>query len=117
MEFFSNNADLTSFSLKQYWPLFLIVSIMSLTLALVVGPQTAMLAEMFPAKTRNSAATLSHNLAAGWIGGMLPFVVTWLSQAWGSPLAGLWYPTIFLCIAGMIALYFIDSQKFTDLMR
>ena len=67
----------------------------TLPLALVVGPQTALLAELFSAKTRNSAATLPHNLAAGWIGGLLPLIVTWLNKEFSSQLAGLWYPTIF----------------------
>ena len=35
----------------------------TLPLALAIGPQTALLAELFSAKTRNSAATLPHNLA------------------------------------------------------
>jgi len=117
MQFVTNKLALDRFSLEMAWPLVLIMSALSLILALVVGPQTAMLAEMFPAKTRNSAATLSHNLAAGWIGGLLPFIVIWISQIWGNPLAGLWYPTIFLFIAGMVALIFIKSEKFTDLMK
>lgn len=88
---------------------------LSLTLALVVGPQTAMLAELFPAKTRNSAATLPHNLAAGWIGGLLPLIVTWLNQTWQSDSAGLWYPTIFLASAAMIALIYLPETKKTNL--
>ena len=59
----------------------------TLPLALVVGPQTALLAELFSAKTRNSAATLPHNLAAGWIGGLLPLIVTWLNKEFSSQLA------------------------------
>jgi MFS family permease len=82
---------------------------LSLALALVVGPQTAMLAELFPAKSRNSAATLPHNLAAGWIGGLLPLIVTWLNQEWGNALAGLWYPTIFLGVACVIAWLYLPE--------
>jgi MFS family permease len=78
----------------------------TLPLALVVGPQTALLAELFSAKTRNSAATLPHNLAAGWIGGLLPLIVTWLNKEFSSQLAGLWYPTIFLAIAAGLAIFF-----------
>ena len=80
-----------------------LMSALSLALALVVGPQTALLAELFPAKTRNTAATLPHNLAAGWIGGLLPLIVVWLNQKWESDLAGLWYPTIFLGCAAVVA--------------
>jgi len=88
---------------------------LSLALALVVGPQTALLAELFPAKSRNSAATLPHNLAAGWIGGLLPLIVTWLNQQWGTATAGLWYPTIFLASAGVTALFYLPETKKVDL--
>lgn len=92
----------------------LLLVFLSLALALVVGPQTAMLAELFPAKTRNSAATLPHNLAAGWIGGLLPLIVTWLNQEWGNALAGLWYPTIFLGAAFVLAwLYLPETRDIT----
>ena len=80
-------------------------------LALVVGPQTALLAELFPAKSRNSAATLPHNLAAGWIGGLLPFIVTWINQQWGNSVAGLWYPTVFLAISAVIAFKYLPETK------
>ena len=89
----------------------LILGVLSLALAFVVGPQTAYLAELFPAKNRNSAATLPHNLAAGWIGGLLPLIVTWLNQAWGTSLAGLWYPTIFLGSAAVISYAFLPETK------
>ncbi|MES2585378.1 MAG: MFS transporter [Pseudomonadota bacterium] len=88
---------------------------LSAILALVVGPQTALLAELFPAKTRNSAATLPHNLAAGWIGGLLPLIVTWLNQRWSSDLAGLWYPTIFLVCAAIVAFFYLPETRMVKL--
>jgi MFS family permease len=93
----------------------LVLTGLSLALALVIGPQTALLAELFPAKTRNSAATLPHNLAAGWIGGLLPLIVTWLNQQWGSDLAGLWYPTIFLASAAVVAILYLPETKSVNL--
>ena len=89
----------------------LILLILSLSLGLVVGPQTALLAELFPAKNRNSAATLPHNLAAGWIGGLLPLVVTLINQQWGNNIAGLWYPTAFLCCAAFITIRYLPETK------
>lgn len=89
----------------------IVLMTLALALALVVGPQTALLAELFPAKNRNSAATLPHNLAAGWIGGMLPLIVTWINQVWGNNLAGLYYPTIFLAVAATIAAIFLPETR------
>ena len=94
----------------------LVLTCLSLSLALVVGPQTALLAELFPAKTRNSAATLPHNLAAGWIGGLLPLTVTWLNQTWGSDLAGLWYPTLFLAAGAIIAFMYLPETRNSSLL-
>ena len=103
---------------SAYGPLlgiFVVLTILSLTLGLVVGPQTALLAELFPAKNRNSAATLPHNLAAGWVGGLLPLIVTWINQAWGNSTAGLWYPTLFLGISAVIAFIYLPETKETVL--
>ena len=95
--------------------LMLILIGLSGILALVVGPQTALLAELFPAKNRNSAATLPHNLAAGWIGGLLPLIVTWLNQHWENNTAGLWYPTIFLACGAIVALLYLPETKSINL--
>jgi hypothetical protein len=95
----------------------LILTILCLALALVVGPQTALLAELFPAKNRNSAATLPHNLAAGWIGGLLPLIVTWVNQEWGNSLLGLWYPILFLGASGLTALLFLPETKTANLSK
>lgn len=99
----------------DYSLMIVVLIAITLPLALVVGPQTALLAELFPARTRNSAATLPHNLAAGWIGGMLPLIVTWLNKEFSSPLAGLWYPTIFLSIAAGLAIFFLPETNSKNL--
>ena len=105
-----NNSDSTAF-------IVLILIGLSAILALVVGPQTALLAELFPAKTRNSAATLPHNLAAGWIGGLLPLIVTWLNQQWASNIAGLWYPTIFLASSAVVAILYLPETRKANLLN
>jgi hypothetical protein len=90
---------------------------LSFILGLLGGPQAAILAELFPAKSRNSAATFPHNLAAGWIGGMLPFIVAWINKEFNSSLVGLWYPSIFLCGAGIIAFFFLTTPKCKKLLE
>ena len=102
-------------SLPDYFLMAATLVTITLPLALVIGPQTALLAELFSAKTRNSAATLPHNLAAGWIGGLLPLIVTWLNKEFSSQLAGLWYPTIFLAIAAGFAIFLLPETKKADL--
>ena len=92
-----------------------ILTILSLSLGLVVGPQNAILAELFPAKNRNSAATLPHNLAAGWIGGLLPLIIAWLNELWGNSLAGLWYPVIFLGLATALTALLLPETLKTNL--
>jgi MFS family permease len=98
-------------TVPDYFLMSVILIAITLPLALVVGPQTALLAELFPARTRNSAATLPHNLAAGWIGGMLPFIVTWLNKEYSNELAGLWYPSIFLAFSTLLAILLLPETK------
>ena len=101
---------------SNYFMIAIILIGLSSILALVVGPQTALLAELFPAKSRNSAATLPHNLAAGWIGGPLPLIVTWINQQLDNSIAGLWYPTIFLIGAGLTAIICLPETNKSHLL-
>ncbi len=80
--------------------------VLVLALACITGPQTATLAELFPARTRYSAVALPHNLAAGWIGGLSPLVVTWLSIRLENPFAGLWY------LVGLLTLTFLIGWRY-----
>lgn len=101
----------------SFWQAALLMAWVTLPLALVTGPQTALLAELFPARTRYSAAALPHNLSAGWIGGLLPFVVTLINERTGDPLSGLWYPTVLLGIALLVAIRWLPETRGCDLNR
>ena len=89
---------------------------LSVILGLLGGPQAAILVELFNSKSRNSAATFPHNLAAGWVGGTLPFIVTWANQATNSSLDGLWYPTVFLFVATILGLKFLPETSRNTLL-
>lgn len=91
--------------------IFLLLLIPVLAVALITGPQTAVLAELFAARTRYTAAALPHNLSAGWIGGLSPFMVTLLSVQAGDALAGLWYPVGMLIFASIVGLLFLPETK------
>lgn len=94
---------------------FLLLLIPVLAVALVTGPQTAMLSELFPARTRYTAVGLPHNLAAGWIGGLSPYMVTLIAGQTGSVLLGLGYPTALLCLALVVGWFFLPETRGADL--
>lgn len=96
-------------------PTFGFLLMLALALACITGPQTATLAELFPARTRYSAVALPHNLAAGWIGGLSPLVVTWLGAHYGTPLAGLAYVSGMLSIAAYLGWRYLPEVKDVDL--
>lgn len=85
--------------------------VLAVPLACITGPQTATLPELFPARTRYSAVALPHNLSAGWIGGLSPFMVTWLGVRLDSPLAGLGYPTALLVVAAVVGFFFLPEVR------
>lgn len=83
--------------------------------ALVTGPQTALLSELFPARTRYTAVGLPHNLAAGWIGGLSPYMVTLIAGKSDSVLMGLAYPTALLTLALVAGWFFLPETRGRDL--
>ncbi|HLY96456.1 MAG TPA: MFS transporter, partial [Sideroxyarcus sp.] len=95
--------------------LFLLLIVPVIAVALITGPQTAVLAELFTARTRYTAAALPHNLSAGWIGGLSPFMVTLLSVQAGDALAGLWYPVGMLIFASVVGLLFLPETRDVEL--
>ncbi len=91
--------------------IFLLLIILLIAVGLITGPQTATLAELFPARTRYTAVALPHNLSAGWIGGMSPFMITLLSVKAGNALSGMWYPVGLLTAAFVIGLIFLPETR------
>ncbi len=103
-----DKADVQQANLPAIVALLLILVV---ALALITGPQTAVLAELFPARTRYTAAALPHNLSAGWIGGMSPFMVTLIGTRMGDVSLGIWYPAGLLCLAFVVGLVFLPETR------
>ena len=91
--------------------IFVLLLILLIAVGLITGPQTATLAELFPARTRYTAVALPHNLSAGWIGGLSPFMITLLSVKAGNALSGMWYPVGLLTAAFVIGLIFLPETR------
>jgi MFS family permease len=92
-----------------------LLAVLVLAVALVTGPQTALLSELFPARTRYTAVGLPHNLAAGWIGGLSPYMVTLIASESGNALAGLAYPAALLAMALVVGYFFLPETRGVDL--
>jgi MFS family permease len=99
----------------QPWLILGLLLILVLAVALVTGPQTALLSELFTARTRYTAVGLPHNLAAGWIGGLSPYMVALIAGKSGSVLVGLVYPAALLLIALLVGYFFLPETRGADL--
>ena len=91
--------------------IFMLLLVLLIAVGLITGPQTAVLAELFPARTRYTAAALPHNLSAGWIGGLSPFMITLLSVKAGDAITGMWYPVGLLTLAFAIGFLFLPETR------
>jgi MFS family permease len=100
---------------QQPWAVLALLLVPVLAVALVTGPQTALLSELFPARTRYTAVGLPHNLAAGWIGGLSPYMMTLIADRSGSVLLGLGYPTVLLALALLVGWFFLPETRGADL--
>jgi len=90
---------------------FLLQLILVIAVAFVTGPQTAVLSELFNARTRYTAVGLPHNLSAGWIGGLSPYMVNLIASKSGLALVGLMYPNALLLMA-LLVCYFKLPETF-----
>ena len=90
---------------------FLLQLILVIAVAFVTGPQTALLSELFNARTRYTAVGLPHNLSAGWIGGLSPYMVNLIASKSGLAVVGLMYPNALLLMA-LLVCYFKLPETF-----
>lgn len=81
--------------------IFLMLAVMRMVLAATYGPMAAVLAEMFPARSRYTSISLAYQLAGAVFGGLSPLVCTALLAGFASVL-----PVVFLLIA-MCVLAFV----------
>ena len=65
--------------------------IMCTVVAALFGPLSTALAEQFPTRVRSTGMGIAYNFAVMLFGGFAPFIVTWLIQETGSPIAPAFY--------------------------
>ena len=59
--------------------------------ALTYGSVAALLAEMFPPKIRYSSMSIPYHIGAGYLGGFLPLIASYIIASTGNAYSGLWY--------------------------
>ncbi|NEV00402.1 MFS transporter [Bradyrhizobium uaiense] len=85
--------------------------VLVLYLAMVYGPMAAFMVELFPARIRYTSLSFPFHVGAGWVGGMLSFVVTAMNVYSGNPYFGLWYPVIVSGFAFVVAICFVPETR------
>ena len=69
-------------------------------MGLFFGPTPTAMAEQFPTKVRSTGLAVAYNIAVMLFGGFAPFIVTWLTQTTGTPVA----PAYYVLFASLIGL-------------
>lgn len=83
------------FRLLQAYPnletLLAIQIVLGLVLSAYFGPLPALLAELFPTRSRTIGMALAYNISVTIFGGFAPFIITWLIATTGDKLAPSFY--------------------------
>ena len=94
--------------------LVLVQAILSIALSGYYGPFGALMAELFPANVRSIGLSLSYNFAVMLFGGFGPFIVTWLIETTGSPLAPTYYVMCGLALS-IVSVACMPAKRHADL--
>ena len=94
--------------------IFITITVSSLPVMTLYGPEAALIAESFTPRLRYSGTSLGYQLASIIAGGPSPFVATWLLATYHSPLPIAFY--IFLCaVVGAIATALLTDYTNRDI--
>lgn len=86
---------------------------LSVLAAAYIGPEPALQAALYPTRVRNTALSLSYNIATSIFGGTTPLVLAYLLQKTGTVASWAYY--ILGCsIISMISLYFYKNRMKED---
>jgi MFS family permease len=71
--------------------------------ALTYGSVAALLSEMFPPQIRYSSMSIPYHIGAGYLGGFLPLIATYIVASTGDVYAGLWYTWVVVAFGVAVA--------------
>ena len=73
--------------------------------ALTYGGGAAQLTEMFPPSIRYSSMSIPYHIGAGYLGGFLPLIASYINARTGDAYAGLWYTWVVVAFGLLVALW------------
>jgi MFS family permease len=73
--------------------------------ALTYGGVAAQLTEMFPPQIRYSSMSIPYHIGAGYLGGFLPLIASYINARTGDAYAGLWYTWVVVAFGLAVALW------------
>jgi MFS family permease len=77
--------------------------------ALTYGSVAALLAEMFPPQIRYSSLSIPYHIGAGYLGGFLPLIASYIVARTGDVYAGLWYTWAVVAFGALVAWWGLKS--------
>jgi MFS family permease len=85
------------------------IALMLMTLgllsALTYGSVAALLTEMFPPQIRYSSMSIPYHIGAGYLGGFLPLIASYINARTGDAYAGLWYTWVVVAFGLLVAMW------------
>ena len=83
---------------------FILMSLGGLS-ALTYGSVAALLTEMFPPQIRYSSMSIPYHIGAGYLGGFLPLIASYINARTGDSYAGLWYTWAIVAFGLLVAIW------------
>ena len=77
--------------------------ILGMLSALTYGSVAALLAEMFPPQIRYSSMSIPYHIGAGYLGGFLPLIASYIIATTGNAYSGLWYTWVLVAFGTIVA--------------
>jgi MFS family permease len=72
---------------------------------LTYGSVAALLTEMFPPKIRYSSMSIPYHVGAGYLGGFLPLIASYIIAKTGNAYSGLWYTWAVVLVALVVGIW------------
>jgi MFS family permease len=92
----------------------LLLTTLGLLSALTYGSVAALLTEMFPPQIRYSSMSIPYHIGAGYLGGFLPLIASYINARTGDSYAGLWYTWAVVAFGLLVALWGLKGGRPTE---